>query len=128
MPLPIENCTIADNDYRGSNCPGWSKGTGCILLASEIDLQAETGVGTEVRSNLIKETGNFPAGTGGPKDQIFELKVGLSPLVHDNRIVGLPARHIPDPGIGQRLIRARQQMLQWTVPFDLKMSRNPLVH
>jgi hypothetical protein len=101
MPLPTENCTIADNDYRGSNCPGWSEGMGCILLASEVDLQAATGVGTEVRNNVIKETGNFPKGTGGPKQQIYELKVGPSPLVHDNRIVGLPANSIPNPGVGR---------------------------
>jgi hypothetical protein len=128
MPLPLERSIIMDNDYRHSNCPGWSQGLGCILVASETDLQGWTGAGTEVRYNIIKETGKFPRGTGGPKDQIFELKVGPSPLVHDNRIVGLPAQNIPNPGIGQIIIRARQRMLRRTMPFDLKMLRKPLVH
>jgi hypothetical protein len=99
-----------DNDYRRSNCSGWSQGRGCIVVASEADLQWWTGVGGEVRNNIIKETAMFPVGTGGPVNQIYELKVGSPPLVHDNRIVGLPASHVPDPGIGQRMSSARQQM------------------
>ena len=98
-PYPTENCVLTDNDYRGTGLPGWGKGNGCILLQSFADVG---GYGTEVRNNLITETGRFPKGTGGPAQQVFEYKTS-SGLVHDNRIVGMPANFVADRGIGQRL-------------------------
>lgn len=112
MPRPVENVTIIDNDYTRTGLPGWSQGAGSILVASEADLRWSTGVGTKVRNNLIAETGRFPEGTGGPANQIFELKEGEPPLVHDNRILGLPANHVSDPGIGQTIKYLRPNYLQ----------------
>jgi hypothetical protein len=111
MPRPLENCTIMDNDYRQTGLPGWSEGGGAIMVASDADLGWAWGVGTEVRNNYIDETGMFPQGTGGAANQIFQYIVGSDPLVHDNRIVGLPADHVPNPGIGQRIKSARSEMI-----------------
>jgi parallel beta-helix repeat protein len=102
-PYPTENCVLYDNDYRGTGLPGWDNGSGCIILQSFADVG---GFGTEVRNNLVKETGRFPQGTGGASKQVFENKT-TSGLVHDNRIVGLPANFVANPGIGQRLKAAR---------------------
>jgi hypothetical protein len=101
MPLPVENCTIMDNDYTLTGLPGWSEGGGAIMVASDADLGWVWGVGTEVRNNYIYETGRFPEGSGSPKKHVFEMIVEPDPLVHDNRIVGLPANHSADPGLGQ---------------------------
>jgi hypothetical protein len=120
MPLPLEGCTILDNDYRNTGLPGWSEGWGSIMVASEAELNWWTGVGTEVRNNLIAESGRFPGGTGGAKKQIFQLIVDPNPLVHDNRIVGLPANITSDPGIGQRIKDARHQMLEAMILLDGK--------
>jgi hypothetical protein len=67
-----------------------------------------TGVGTEVKNNLISETGRFPVGTGGPNNQVYEFNLSTPALCYNNRIVGLPANHIMNPGIGQRIKQARQ--------------------
>ncbi len=100
LPYPVENCILAKNDYRLTGFPGWSATTnGCILLASYADMG---GLGTEVKNNLVFETGLFPKGTGGAGEQVQELKTPLG-LVHDNRIIGLLASGLTDPGIGQRL-------------------------
>jgi len=85
------------NDYRLIESGGTASRS-AILLASENDLKAVTGVGGEVKNNLIIETGRFPQGTGGARSNI-EILIGL-PYVHDNRIVGEPASEIQDPGIG----------------------------
>jgi hypothetical protein len=79
-----------------------------------------TGQGTEVRNNLVSEVGMFPQGTGGPSNQVLEIKIGPNPLVHDNRIVGLPANFIPDPGIGQRIKETHLQFLKERTKLDLK--------
>jgi hypothetical protein len=105
MPYPTENCVLTGNDYRATGLPGWDNGSGCIILQSSADVAG--GFGTEVRNNLVKETGRFPVGTGGPEKQVFELKTELG-LVHDNRIVGMPAAGLVDPGIGQRLKAIRE--------------------
>jgi hypothetical protein len=100
MPYPTENCTFFGNDYRATGLKGWTdQANGCIILRSYADMG---GSGTEVKNNLVKETGMFPVGTGGPEKQVFELKTDLG-LVHDNRIVGMPAAGLVNPGIGQRL-------------------------
>ena len=102
MPSPTEGCIIADNDYRGTGLPGWSNGgSGCISIYSMAD---RGGLGTEVHNNLINESGRFPVGTGGATKHIAEWK---SVLVHDNRIVGLPAAGLGDPGIGQDMKATR---------------------
>ena len=59
MPLPLEKSVIMDNDYRRSNCPGWSQGHGCVLVASEADLQLWTGAGTEVRTTSLRKREDF---------------------------------------------------------------------
>ena len=100
MPYPVEQCVITNNDFRLTELPGWSEqGSGCILLYSAVDYG---GLGTEVMNNLIFESGGFPAGTGGARNQVYELKTS-SGLVHDNRILGLPANFVWTKGIGQRL-------------------------
>ena len=88
MPLPTEYCVVSENDYRRTGLPGGSMIADAIWLDSEADLQWYTGVGTEVRYNLINEIGKFPDGTG-PNEQIYQLIVGDPPLVHDNTILGL---------------------------------------
>jgi len=40
--------------------------------------------------------------------------------VHDNRIVGLPANFISDPGIGRRLKNAKAMFAKERTKFDLK--------
>jgi hypothetical protein len=122
MPLPLQNSSVVDNDYRGTACPGWSQDNGGILLASDADVHWNQGQGTEVRNNLVSETGMFPQGTGGPSNQVLEIKIGPNPLVHDNRIVGLPANFISDPGIGQRLKNARLHFAEERTKLDLKRA------
>jgi parallel beta-helix repeat protein len=93
MPYPTENCVLSKNDYRHTELPGWSDTTnGCIVLQSYADLDS---LGSEVRNNLVSETGSFPHGTGGAREQVYELKTP-SGLVHDNTIVdhhGICWRH-----------------------------------
>lgn len=115
MPLPTTNCTIMNNDYRKTGAPGWVAESGawplngCVLIESEADMWAwGTGVGAEVKDNLISETGRFPVGTGGPKNQVYEFNLSTPALCYDNRIVGLPASHIMNPGIGQKIKQARE--------------------
>ncbi len=71
-----------------------------------------TGQGNEVRNNLIDETGRFPEDTGGPANHIYQMNLSDPPLCHDNRIVGLPASFIFDPGIGQRIRDSRNVHLE----------------
>jgi hypothetical protein len=103
-PRPTEDSIIMQNDYRQTGVVGTA-----IMLASRSELQFPTGVGGEVKNNLIFESGSFPPGTGGPSNHVMELTMinpdtGL-PYVHDNRIVGVSARSRLDPGIGQAVAR-----------------------
>jgi hypothetical protein len=109
MPNPVENCVFMKNDYRliEPDRPA-------IILASEMDLQASSGIGGEVKNNLIFETGRFPEETGGPKDMI-QILVG-PPFVHDNRIIGHPAKEIKHPGIGQIIAPVIQMMMEEPAP------------
>jgi hypothetical protein len=85
---------------------------GAILLASHAEFQVYADVGTEVKDNLVFEAGRFPRGTGGASSQVTVLddlvnpETGM-PYVHDNRIVGLPASGLSDPGIGQAVARVK---------------------
>lgn len=113
MPRPAENCVFMQNDYRLTGVE-----RGAILLASRAELRYPTGAGTEVKNNLIFETGRFPRGTGGPLQQVIELNIMTNPAtglpyVHDNRIVGQSANGLDDPGIGPeiRKINAIRRML-----------------
>lgn len=115
MPLPTTHCTIMNNDYRKTGAPGWVAESGawplngCVLIESEADAWAwGTGAGAEVKDNLISETGRFPVGTGGPKNQVYEFNLSTPPLCYENRIVGLPANHVMKPGVGQKIKQARQ--------------------
>jgi hypothetical protein len=101
LPHPTVNCSLIKNDYRLTGLPGWSGGdNGCIKIFSYADMG---GLGTEVKDNLVFESGGFPKGTGGAKQQVFENRTAL---VYDNRIVGLPANVVANPGIGKRLKEA----------------------
>ncbi len=105
VPHAVENCVIAKNDYRQTGLK-----TGSLLVASQEELQwpfyaTGVGTGTEVKNNLIFESGGFLSGTGGAKKQILLLAGLLNPAtglpyVHDNRVVGLPATGLSHPGIG----------------------------
>ena len=114
MPRPAENCVIMQNDYRLTGVE-----RGAILLASRAELRYPTGAGTEVKNNLIFESGRFPRGSGGPLQHVIELNVltnpetGL-PYVHDNRIVGQSANGLDDPGIGPAIqkVNAIRRMLE----------------
>jgi hypothetical protein len=102
LPNPVENCVIMHNDYRLTE-----RESGVIILASGKDFG---GTGTEVKNNLIFESGRFPRGTGGAGNQILVIAGMINPdtglpYVHDNRIVGHPANFIQNPGIGQTVSR-----------------------
>ena len=118
MPNPVENCVIMKNDYRLIG-----RDHAAVLLASEADLQSSTGVGNEVKNNLIFEAGLFPEDSGGARNMI-QILTGLTnpatqlPYVHDNRIIGHPARGIHHPGIGQNVSLIMQRMMQgWDSEF-----------
>ena len=98
LPNPVENCVIMNNDYRLTE-----RESGVIVLASGKDFGS---AGTEVKNNLIFESGRFPVGTGGALNQILVIADMINPdtglpYVHDNTIVGHPANSIQKPGIGQ---------------------------
>jgi hypothetical protein len=129
MPLPTTNCVIMNNDYRKTGAAGWVDegggvpANGCIMIDSEVDLWGwGTGVGTEVKDNLISEAGRFPVGTGGAKNHVYELNLSTPPLCYENRIVGLPANHVMKPGVGQEIKEARQAggflLLKGTVTIE----------
>jgi hypothetical protein len=103
-PNPVANCALVKNDYRLTGVRA-----GAVLLASQREILwpfYPTAVGGEVKNNLIFESGGFLPGTGQAGNQIL-LIAGMEnpatgmPYVHDNRVVGLPARTIAHPGIGQ---------------------------
>lgn len=71
--------SILRNDYVNIGSPGWA---GCVLLLWSND-------------NLVFESGNFPRDT----DAMMQvLDYGTN-----NRVVGHPADHVSDPGIGQEI-------------------------
>jgi hypothetical protein len=122
MPYPTERCVIMDNDYRLTGAE-----SGAVLIASRSELRADKGgVGTEVKNNLIFETGKFMPGSGGPGNQITVLDSMVNPAtglpyVYDNRIVGLPAVGLDDPGIGQQVRevnRIRRMLQRGLWPFN----------
>jgi len=116
IPLPVENCMLMGNDYRRTGLPGGDWYT-CIWIGSNVDYGGE---GNEVKNNLIKETGKFPSGTG-PSQQTFTMNFSSPPLCHDNRIIGLSADNISDPGIGQRIKDARSRMVQYYAQWGERM-------
>jgi hypothetical protein len=98
LPNPVENCVLMHNDYRLTE-----RESGVIILVSNKEFG---GAGSEVKNNLVFESGRFPAGTGGARNQILVIADMINPdtglpYVHDNRIVGHPATYIQKPGIGQ---------------------------
>jgi hypothetical protein len=114
MPRPTENSVFLKNDYRLTGVV-----SGAVLLASRAELRYPTGAGTEVKNNLVFESGGFPPGTGGALLQVIELDLltnpntGL-PYVYDNRIVGQTANGLEDPGVSEaiRQILAIKRMLK----------------
>jgi hypothetical protein len=113
QPLPVTGNVIMDNDFRLTGLKGWGYDAGanplamtpgCVLLFSTVDVFGDWLPGGEVTNNLVKETGRFPRGTGGPKQQVLEFPVHA----HDNRIVGHAANEYAqleasNPGIGQKI-------------------------
>ncbi|MHC4581170.1 MAG: NosD domain-containing protein, partial [Planctomycetota bacterium] len=73
------NHSIMGNDYTQVG----STGFGCVALWASND-------------NYVFESGNFPPGTGGATNNILDYGT-------NNRVVGHPANHVSDPGIGQQL-------------------------
>jgi hypothetical protein len=121
-PYPTEECEIRENDYRHTGMPGWSNGEegfsfGCIAIFSHADSWGTGKGGSEIRDNLVNETGRFPVGTGGVGKHVFEWSP--SGLVYQNRIVGLPADHVYSTGVGKLLMDVRSRK-----PTDIKVMRN----
>lgn len=99
---PSGDLEILDNDYRQCGVPGWAKtdGPGCVLLEN----------GT--RNSFVFESGNFPPGTGGAKNQVVDLTAELQGST-TNRVVGHPAGFLLEdlnPGVGQRLQEILDQL------------------
>lgn len=87
---PID-CSILNNDYtQSSSALGWAKGFGCIMLYGG-------------HNNFVFEAGNFPLGTGNAKQQVIDLGI-------DNRVVGHPANHVSNPGIGVKIQELKQEL------------------
>ena len=120
MPYPTERCVIMDNDYRLTGAE-----SGAVLIASRAELRPGK-VGGEVKNNLIFERGGFLPGSGGMWTQITILDSMINPAtglpyVYDNRIVGLSANGLEDPGIGQQVQevnRIRRMLQRGLWPFN----------
>jgi len=104
-PNPVTGCSLVKNDYRYTGLR-----TGAVMVVSQAELKWPfyfgTEVGGEVMHNLIFESGGFIPGTGQAGNQILliagmENPVTGMPYVHDNRVVGMPAKTIAHPGIGR---------------------------
>ena len=96
------NLDIIDNDYTGCDVPGWTMadGPGSVLLAN----------GTS--NSFVFESGNFPPGTGGAKNQVLDLTKELTGTT-TNRVIGHPAAFLAEdlnPGIGQRIQELMDQL------------------
>lgn len=121
MPYPTERSALIKNDFSLTGAA-----SGAILIASRAELRAPDGVGTEVKNNLIFETGKFMPGSDGPRNQITVLNSMINPAtglpyVYDNRIVGLSAAGLEDPGIGpmvQEVNRIRWMLQRGLWPFN----------
>jgi hypothetical protein len=99
---PSSNLSILENNYRQCGVPGWAMadGPGCVLLAN----------GTQ--DSFVFESGNFPVGTGGAKNQVLDLTKELTGST-TNRVIGHPADFLVEslnPGIGQRLQEVMDQL------------------
>ena len=107
-PPATENSVFMRNDYRLTGVT-----TGGILLADRMELAFGPGGTSEVKDNLIFETGGWPPGSGGPWNHVIELQTGINPdtglpYVHDNRIIGSSAEGLEDPGIGWAVRRVNE--------------------
>jgi hypothetical protein len=92
--------SIIDNDFRESGVPGWDPAIGAVFLNYSPDFEAI--------NTLVIESGNFPQGTGGAKNHVFdgalEWSCESAPCPTTNRVVGHQVGdHSGDPGIGQSL-------------------------
>ncbi len=138
--LPVTGNVLTNNDFRLTGLAGWGYDAagdlltpGCVMLLSSADVGwNDPWPGAEVTDNLVKETGRFPAGTGGPKEQVLELPV----YAHHNRIVGHAANEYAqlegaNPGIGQKLKEAGLkfvQMLQEKQAFIKQLMEETEAH
>lgn len=85
------NNIVIANDYRRTGRPGWKfdadgnlLDSGCVILASSVDLYGPDAPGYDVTKNAILEAGMFPRGTGGAKNQVLEVP----PHAYGNFILG----------------------------------------
>jgi len=109
VPHDTYGVVLMENDYRNTGLPGWEYGIGCIQIGLNWNPDGITP--RKVRDCLIKEEGRFPEGSGGARKHIMNLvpPVGVS---ENNRIVGYPAYNVFDPGIGQRMKEAREELIE----------------
>ena len=101
------NNSFVMNDFTLSDIKGKKFGPPyqvCVLL------------NTTSHDDFVFQSGTFPPGTGGAKDQVSDLGTDNS-----NRVVGLPANHLAstvDRGIGQRLQTLEAQLAAQQVQAD----------
>ena len=109
VPHDTYGIVVMKNDYRNAEVPGWNTGLGCIMLGENFNPNPAFPL-RKVRDCFIFEEGRFPKGTGGASKQILNL---LPPggVSENNRIVGHPANYIVDPGIGQIMKEAREELM-----------------
>jgi hypothetical protein len=126
IPPPTTNNVCTRNDFRLTGLPGWRMDPatntpygGCILLASAADFWPGFPA-NEVTDNLVKETGRFPRGTGGPKQQVLEYPV----MAHDNRIIGHAANEYVQLKPGQPLIGSK--IMRFGAGFSPFLSQGAL--
>lgn len=110
--LPVTGNVMTGNDFRLTGLASWGYDAagdlltpGCVMLLSSADVGwNDPWPGAEVTDNLVNETGRFPRGTGGPKQQVLEFPTHA----HDNQIVGHAANEYAqleaeNPGIRQKI-------------------------
>ena len=138
--LPVADNVATDNDFRLTGLKGWALdaagnwlSTGCVLMITTPDLGWQPyWPGCAVTNNLVKETGRFPAGTGGPNQQVLEFPTHA----HHNRIIGHAANEYAqleasNPGIGQKIKESGakfMQMLQAKQAFIKKLMGEEKQH
>jgi hypothetical protein len=100
---------LKNNDYRNTGLPGWETGMGCVLLGENWNPHPAFPV-RQVRDCLVFEQGRFPEDTGGAGKQVLEL-IPPDGYAENNRIVGHPVSRLLDPGIGQIMKEAREELM-----------------
>jgi Right handed beta helix region len=133
VPLPVTNNVSTDNDFRLTGLNGWAydaagnfSSSGCVMLISGQDI-GWPGPSIEVTDNLVNETGRFPVGTGGPRQQVLEFPV----MAHHNRIIGHAADEYAqleaaNPGLGQKIKESMAKFMEMQLnrqAFDKELMK-----